>query len=611
MNTLDDVPPPPYSETDIFSQNGSAPHDDGTASSTTSGVIYTPPETPRLNASPLEFPSSPAAATYFESRPCPFHVAPPVFTHSLTVSAQSRPDDFPFQHSWRERDVGARDWNTFLNFLLPEHDASSNSDVVERKLRAEVSDDGNDSVSTAHAEAQLRQQRSTRSPRSLNLEDLEATVADWNQGFFNPRGIRIRALQPADELRIPGAWSSSFDQSSRTRQAPDGQAPARSPRNLTLGSLRLNQNGIYYGDHVIADRSGLNLSNIPRPLQALTQNGLSDLPNERQTGCGRGRGRRRGWDRGERHKHPRSSSVSSNSSSTSDSSVDSIPDVDDLEDNQLPAYKKHIDEWLAQPQTVRSREDLRRFQHALRMERAASLPADRKALRLQLKQARKEWRVLRKKQRQLRRQEKKEARGRRRAERRERRSRRSERSDDGRGAPSRGALDRGFGPPPPPCPMGLFGTPGGRGPSMPGAFPGGPCSPHPAVPSPGDLWTSIPAFGPFAAGRSWGRGSGRGRCGRRYADGRGRNAPRPYPGAWPGDEDDGPVYASSQAIYDRADALQVSLDQKREATRGSRQRFSSDEPNHDREMVDLQDTIKALRLKGDEEYAIELSRLDN
>ncbi|KAJ3472403.1 hypothetical protein NLG97_g11017 [Lecanicillium saksenae] len=127
--------PPPYSETDIYSNSGaaavpSAPptHADDVASrmsSSNEDIIYTPPDTPRTASTRgvITGVAQPGADLYFESRPPPPADIIPQSTlvHALQLETQSLPDDFPFPSDWEKRDINAQDWATFINFLLPDH----------------------------------------------------------------------------------------------------------------------------------------------------------------------------------------------------------------------------------------------------------------------------------------------------------------------------------------------------------------------------------------------------------------------------------------------------------------------------------------------------------
>ncbi|KXX81947.1 hypothetical protein MMYC01_201129 [Madurella mycetomatis] len=268
----EDVPPPPYTETDIFSTSGPAPSsgrrdshtiDDQSTSSTNGDVIYTPPLTPRSShlsnfaGEDDDHAANSSAATYFESRPAPF-LSQPHIVHRITVAEGSTPGNLPYPSELAARDVRPEDWQTFANYLIPHYSAVSNEQVIDRKLRAEGvtsnssnnnnSNNGNDDTSSqtsgrSHVAAQLDQIRCpvdhTDVDAARRRQNIEGTVREWNEGFFGPRHITIRVggddgSPPADELpqpqvHMPGAWDQSFDQQGSTYAAEP--APAASSRS--------------------------------------------------------------------------------------------------------------------------------------------------------------------------------------------------------------------------------------------------------------------------------------------------------------------------------------------------------------------------------------------
>ena len=286
---LEDLPPPPYSETDIFSASGRDAHlaDDASrsTSSTNGEVIYTPPLTPRSAhqsnfAGEVDHVLGSAAAAYFETRPASSSLnSQPHITHSLTLTANSTPDALPYPRNLATRDIRLEDWQTFVNYLIPHHSATSNEQVIDRKLRAEAmtatvtthtaaaNDDArSQSSGRSHAEAQLNRIRTPAmdTDAAQQRENVGTTVREWNDGFFVPRRVTIHVdLEPTapnnnnnnnnnntsntsskssksnlnevppqpDQQQpphMPGAWDQSFDQ-------PD---PASADRNTPGGGRR-------------------------------------------------------------------------------------------------------------------------------------------------------------------------------------------------------------------------------------------------------------------------------------------------------------------------------------------------------------------------------------
>ncbi|KLU83838.1 hypothetical protein MAPG_02888 [Magnaporthiopsis poae ATCC 64411] len=263
----DDAPPPPYSETDVFSSAGAptamSPQSAnarqnslgdnvssaGRSASSSGEPIYTPPLTPQSSyqqnfgssiPNPSHIPVSPAAAAYFDSRPRRTEgviLGTGTHTHhTIRVKADSSPDDFPYPEALAPRDVTVDDWHTFINYLLPNYSVQSNSTIIDRKLRAEglkSEDDGgtntnnnnnsnnNDETRSTpsgrvHVEAQLDTIRTSvpvETPDTAALrEQVERTVGEWNGGFFGPRNVTIFVQVGPEDCRVPGAWDRAFDQ---------------------------------------------------------------------------------------------------------------------------------------------------------------------------------------------------------------------------------------------------------------------------------------------------------------------------------------------------------------------------------------------------------------
>ncbi|GKT60128.1 hypothetical protein ColTof3_07467 [Colletotrichum tofieldiae] len=348
---MDDVPPPPYSETDIYSTSGQrsnpssnsphvpSHHGDEAASrgsshaSSHSEVIYTPPLTPRTSGAggPHHHDSNPSlasrpqavaapstsaaysdfAAAYFESRPAPAFSPRDQLVHSLTVTPSSTPDDVPCPPTWAARDVTQQDWATFTNCLIPHHTAARNEAVINRKLQAEeaaiaaaaaasnggrgdTSSTSARSNSSSHASAQLDQIRSdpdtdpgaAAAASGLRREDVEAVVAQWNEGFFRPRAVAVMLNPEVEELRVPGGWDRSFDRSVESPTVPGGggsggptpvpfpvhtgQGPAMQPgpsssearSSWSFGGITVTTDGISIGDRIVADSNGIRVGNL-------------------------------------------------------------------------------------------------------------------------------------------------------------------------------------------------------------------------------------------------------------------------------------------------------------------------------------------------------------
>lgn len=345
-----DVPPPPYSETDIYStsagrspimvqsptrpvrlrtasHNSPSPHDDASSASSNSEVIYTPPLTPHSshsNVQPVRSPNSAgsnngilspgypndpqssasvasdhltsaSAEAYFESRPVAAGVdSSRVVHHVITVRPGSSPMDFPYQQEWATRDIRQDDWQTFLNYLLPNHGRESNEDLIDRKLRAEgikndgesrsaqsEKDGGRSATSTSPVIAQLEQLRLEEQPS----QNMNYTVHEWNEGFFAPRGMIIHLEQtPSVQVdpRMPGSWDQSFNNTSPglAQQPGSGSRWWRSlPRfessngRLRFGGVSIDNDRISIGDSFVADSRGLRIGGLVADDRGLSLHG--------------------------------------------------------------------------------------------------------------------------------------------------------------------------------------------------------------------------------------------------------------------------------------------------------------------------------------------------
>ncbi|KAI0009855.1 hypothetical protein F4779DRAFT_339375 [Xylariaceae sp. FL0662B] len=424
---MDDIPPPPYTETDIYSHPGRAPavhtgsnDDDASvaASSTQSNIIYTPPETPQEShhdfAGNDDQRTTASAQAYFESRPAIRQALGPNLVISLAITQDASPDDFPYPDWARGHETTQQDWQTFLNHLAPNHAASANAHVINRKLQAE---NGAQSTPTGRdiAAAQLgRLQSSSRPSRNL-----DAVIHEWNDGFFGPRGVTV-VREPPSAAGTPRAASLRDD-------AVD---PQPRPREQHGGS-RWNP---FAG-------SGGRLDD-PRSERGRGRGPGRGRGSDRGCGRGRGRGRRHDHhhhhhDHDGAHRRSRSTSSSSSSSSTtstasSPSTIGSLPSSDDLSGAQLPLAKQSVSAWLAHPEQPVTRAMVKNaradLKAAAKQQKTPSSDAvvDQERQRAEVRALLARFRQLKKEQKARRRAARRERRALKKAARRERRARRGE-----------------------------------------------------------------------------------------------------------------------------------------------------------------------------------------
>lgn len=481
--TMDEAPPPPYSETDVFSHPGRSPavragsNEDAASETSTHGTpIYTPPETPR--ESHFSFPvvddhrSIASAHSYFESRPALVSRVPGQnFVASLAITEDASPHDFPYPGWANQHDTTEQDWQTFLNYLLPDHAARSNSQTIDRKLQAE--DESQSSKSDRSiAEAQLGQIKSSSDLPLRPSHDIDTMVREWNDGFFGPRGVTIQRiphssrnvseLPAADDppISIPQSQPSSESQP-QTNSQPEPQPREQAPRSrwnpfrpfnvsnqgIRIGRLSIDDDRVSFGDSFEVDRNGVRWNGLSsNDLQFEPDTNTRSIPRGPfpDPPFGRGRGRGRGGmnpftrsfttpvGRPTRSRSGSPHSVSSSSSSSdSDSSIGSLPDWDDLRDSQLPITKQSISAWLAHPEQPVTKTMLRNVRTSIKAARNAPPPTDdpgwdvsKQALRQEVRSLLARLKDLKREQKKANRATRKERREQKRAGKRERRDRR-------------------------------------------------------------------------------------------------------------------------------------------------------------------------------------------
>ncbi|KAK8115179.1 hypothetical protein PG999_007248 [Apiospora kogelbergensis] len=546
----DDVPPPPYSETDIYSnasprspivpRSGSNVNADDAsiaASSSHSNIIYTPPETPREShynfSGGDDLATSTSAQAYFESRP----VASPSagaaeVVHALTYQDNATPADFPYPGWAASRQTTEQDWHTFVNYLIPDYAPSVNAHVLDRKLHAEEDHDRPTSDTGREIEeAQLNQIKLSAedAPRRRSFDETLSTVAEWNEGFFAPRGVAIRLDPPSSSPRMPGGWNSPVNSANAANPPPQGRSPPQQQQGpgapgglggmfgpsgfnmeansngLRFGPIAINGDRISIGRSFHADSHGVRWGEQPTndqtrapPMGVHGGFGESTAGFDRGHGPDHGFGRGRGRGRGRGHHHggrrgrsSSSSSVSSDdsaSSSGSDSSLGSLPDWDDLKDSQLPVVKQSVSQWVQNSGHPVSKAEFKRVKAEIKAAKSAKSAKDKAdpAQRQEVKRLLAEWKDVKKSQKATRKLAKKEKKAQKKHQKKERRARRNaERGEHRRDRRDRRRSERecrrgGTHPPPP----GAGEIPGPGGFNMPGISGVVPGFPRPHASSP-------------------------------------------------------------------------------------------------------------------------------
>ncbi|KAI1425662.1 hypothetical protein F5Y12DRAFT_353629 [Xylaria sp. FL1777] len=480
-----DGPPPPYSETDIYSHsqgsrnNHPSRADDDVSiapSSSHSNIIDTPPESPHDAQYSFAGPSNShhitaSAQDYFDSRP-PARSAGPSITVVVEITPDAAPSDFPYPDWACDRDVSEQDWQTFINYLIPGYAARANSHIIDRKLR--VAGDAQSSADDSITKAQFTPLKTSPSV-PVSPQNTETVTREWNRGFFEPRGVTIRCPTPARPTTEPEPQERGTSRASPAGPEQGQSQPQQSSSwwrspfafvdgnngSLRLGPLHIEGDRVALGSRFEADRNGVRWRGQPNthPLFEASSRGVRwgeqpgpgfAHPHPHPFGPGgpwagpfgesrgRGRGHGRGHEQGRRdHSRSSTSSSSSSLSSNSDSSIGSLPDWHDLKDVQLPVTKHAVQAWLSHPEQPVTRAMLK--QAGAEITAAKNVPPppydpswdrSREALRREVKDLLQQFKVLKRQQKAARRRTRKEARQQKRASRRERReTRRAERHD--------------------------------------------------------------------------------------------------------------------------------------------------------------------------------------
>ncbi|KAI9849270.1 MAG: hypothetical protein M1837_004729 [Sclerophora amabilis] len=332
-----------------------------------SDVILTPPGTPdvhshQVNSIDQGWVSS--SMPYLETRPLTVRRPSNTCTHHMTLFPSSRPDDLTFpepEHLWLARDVTQIDWMTFLNYLLPHHHADANAQIADRKLRQEL-----EAVDSRSSSGDNSPQQSTSELRSAQIEELRglqesdekrqlssanfdadrrqrigAVVAEWNEVFFLPRGLKVEEHILDD----------------------DSDESVGIPESLTFGTSRR---------HCSASRQSCRGSRGRRS----NTHAVAPSPRVFPTACPPRRPCR--YD-GRYRQNSTTSAVSSSSVSSSSSSAryQSHVNLDDLDGLDLSALKSAIAEFIssANSRKMDSQEALQKLSEELQAQRKQKMTA--------------------------------------------------------------------------------------------------------------------------------------------------------------------------------------------------------------------------------------------
>ncbi|KAL6922113.1 hypothetical protein ACHAPO_002871 [Fusarium lateritium] len=440
-----DVPPPSYSETDIYSATTRSPqvphpafpaagpgsgsgHGHGptapgdhafpmSPTSTTGSVIYTPPETPQAVSSNIEKPLQllrnrlASATRYFDTRPHS-HSTSLSFEYSIAVTPGSVPSDIPYPENWAAHDVTPQDWATFVNFLLPDHDSVKNEAIFGGEAKSE---DGSDAKSTTpNAKFKPQRQAADLSERHLFRQEAEATVYHWNTGFFIPRRVVV-LLVPDEPVHASREQETAIDDPPEEIPQPGPSYQRETMPQRREGHFQGGWGGIPRGGRFAADANGLRIGDLHIDSRGIRMGGqgIGDAwlfgpgcehrhaPHEANFDPTRGRAPHN-HHHGARNRSSSTSSSSSSDSSSSADSIGSLPDHDDIKEEQLPFYIARLEQWIANPHEVRSKADVKQLKAELKAGKRNTAPlnpnVDRKELKKQSKALGHQWKSLKREQ---------------------------------------------------------------------------------------------------------------------------------------------------------------------------------------------------------------------
>lgn len=405
-----EAPPPPYTEMDIHSTNiesNSRPTPtagDRNSSQYTScqtHSVFIPPRTP------LGSTERSAAQAFFQSRQPPSPAAQTFIEHPMTVRLGCTVYDFPHRVDFLGRDVSELDWLTFLNFLIPDPAAPRGSeaaraeqDMAVRRRPAATSSDV-----SSHAAGPRYQQLQVPSTAAFPDESsfashAEATVEEWNTYFFGPRSIGVRL--------VPPEFFKSLYQ-----QPPEAM-------DVGVGRLRLGENGMRYGNSFAVDGKGMRLGGVLLNASGVSLNQQTEQPATTTQPVPHQSTPQSYYTKPSYLQEDRSQGLSTTATPHSDSAphheeeedsdsdvdvdIGSVPQHDDLKIQQLPLYISRLQNWLAAPETLRTKSDVRRFKEELKAAKRDPPPPgpDPKTLKADAKDVRAKWKELMKQQRGMR-----------------------------------------------------------------------------------------------------------------------------------------------------------------------------------------------------------------
>ncbi|CAD6500681.1 BgTH12-07848 [Blumeria graminis f. sp. triticale] len=267
-----DIPPPPYSQTDLNPRKSPC---------SKSSEIVAPRgyfNTPYLLQTPVV-----STIDLIDHQPCfegsflilePTHLcfslqeplypgAAPCQIYQLQRSPLSRPQDFPHFPQFSLRDITEQDWTAFLNELRPANTTNPSSNlnsgqclkaerVVKEMYGLSLSDSGLSGIWIG-SDSALIAALNQASHHSEITSSLSYFATEWNKKFFAPRGMKIifnkrndipLHLEKKNIAQRPLVTKKSFFQ--------DGYG-------FKIGPILVNRQGFRIGQVLVVDQNGFRL----------------------------------------------------------------------------------------------------------------------------------------------------------------------------------------------------------------------------------------------------------------------------------------------------------------------------------------------------------------
>jgi ankyrin repeat protein len=152
------------------------------------------------SSSDLEKTGFVSAIPYFELRSQGYERPIDTLYHRVVIGPDTRPDDLPYPQpidKWLGRRVDSQDWDTFLNHLFPQHSIENHSQISYKELKSETMLRSVD-ASPLLEDYQRSESASLMDPSYAHAETnylrelrLSTVTAEWNEGFFGPRGLKV------------------------------------------------------------------------------------------------------------------------------------------------------------------------------------------------------------------------------------------------------------------------------------------------------------------------------------------------------------------------------------------------------------------------------------